>query len=173
VSIVREEEMSALRKSVMKYSLEKMKKAGLEQVTVTILLTIMPVLLAWAEMCWVKTHVRNRVEYLLSVLAEKQVMLEVALESATRALNMAKDAGVDESVGKLFPVISEAADAKMAKLVAAEDAIARELTLLKKEIVKVAKMLATEEAMEPSAEEEHAANAAYLKKRAASLNGED
>lgn len=157
----------------MKYSLAKMKKAGLEQVAVTVMLTVMPVLLAWAEICWVKTHVKNRVEYLLSVLAKKQAELEVALESATNALNAAKETGVDETVGKLFPVISEAADAKMAKLVTAEDAIARELILLKKEIAKVAKLLAAEEAMEPTAEEEHAANAAYLKKRAASLNGEE
>jgi len=103
------------------------------------------------------------------VLAEKQAVLEVALESATKALNAAKETGVDERVGKLFPVISEAADAKMAKLMSAEYAISRELRLLKKQISAVAKVLVKEEAMEPSAEE----NAAYLREHAASLNGEE
>lgn len=132
-----------------KYSLANMKKAGLQLLTAGQILGIMSGLLVWISKCVLPSSTKNRAVFVLGLLGEKHAQLSVALESATSALNAATETDVGEMVGKLFPKISEAVDARVATLMGAEHQIARELKLIEKAMVEVTKVLEGKEAMEP------------------------
>ena len=133
----------------VKYSLAKMKKAGLTLLTAEQILGIMSGLLVWISRCVLLSSKKNRAEFVLGLLGEKQAELSVAKERATSALDAATETGIGEMDGKLFPKISEAADARVAKLMGTEYQIARELDLIAKAMIEVTKALEGKGVMEP------------------------
>jgi hypothetical protein len=106
-------------------------------------------LLVWISRCVLLSSKKNRAEFVLGLLGEKQAELSVAKERATSALDAATETGISEMDGKLFPKISEAADARVAKLMGTEYQIARELDLIAKAMDEVTKALEGKGVMEP------------------------
>jgi hypothetical protein len=136
--------------SWIKYSLAKMKMAGLEQMTSTQLLTIVSWLMIWMNVCWRVSSKKNRAEYVLGVLGGKQK--ELALAVVTAKERVERPSGVDESHVRLFPDISDAESGRLIRLMETEDAFRRELSLIGKAMEQVSKLLENGEAMEPSPE---------------------
>jgi hypothetical protein len=92
-----EQEMKAVKKKAeqerkfySKMSLAAMKAYNIKSWTVAQIIEKMPVLLVWAEECVVESHTKERREYLLQVLAEKNDPLARSVEYLTRKVESLK-----------------------------------------------------------------------------------
>jgi len=74
----------------VKISLAEMKKRNIARWTVVEIMQSMPFLLEWAEQCVVESHIKERREYLLQVLAEKNDPLARSVEYLTRKVESLK-----------------------------------------------------------------------------------
>jgi hypothetical protein len=135
----------------VKISLAEMKKRNIARWTVVEIMQSMPVLLEWAEQCVVESHIKERREYLLRVLAEKQATLAQSLDYVTRNLDEVKEKldGLNESYKRTFPILVSALEAKRFVFESDENLIIRAMKAIEKQMIIVGKLLDPEE-MEPS-----------------------